>query len=283
MGKEARRKRDKRKKTKKTKKPADTGRTIEFDDETAAALREQFSAFERRFGRAPGPDDPLFFDPDLDVPTPITPVKAEAEIVGAMRAAGADPAFIYAYQQTGLILTEMNLDKVSEADRAEWDEAIDRYRRTHDGPVERDEAAAMITQIAVTLADLVINDDGEAFFTMIDALPTEEDNGLTIAMLFGTYAKWLVAARERTTVDDTMIEEAVTWARGRSGEKGADAIDAVAGLLRRDAEGTVSEMLERVGNDLVMVVSLAMLAAGLAVALGCDSAGQLIAIVEPDE
>jgi hypothetical protein len=37
------------------------------------ALVEQRKAFVKKFGREPGPDDPVFFDPDKDVPTPIDP------------------------------------------------------------------------------------------------------------------------------------------------------------------------------------------------------------------
>jgi hypothetical protein len=37
------------------------------------ALLEQGKAFIDKFGREPGPEDPVFFDPDKDVPTPIGP------------------------------------------------------------------------------------------------------------------------------------------------------------------------------------------------------------------
>jgi len=35
------------------------------------ALVEQRAAFRAKFGRDPGPNDPLLFDPDKDKPTPI--------------------------------------------------------------------------------------------------------------------------------------------------------------------------------------------------------------------
>lgn len=284
MGKEARRKRNKRNKQKKTeKRPASTGKIVELDGETAIAMREQLAAFERRFGRAAGPDDPVFFDPDFDVPTPITAVKAEAAIVEGLRAAGADPAYVYAVQHTGLLLTEANVDKVSDADRSEWSEAINRYHQIHDRPVAKDEIRAMMTQLAVFLVDLVLNDDGRTFFATVDALPSQEDDGLTVALLFGTFAGWLVGAREQPTVDDATIEEAVVWASARVGRSGTDAVEAVAGLLRRNAVGTMNEMFEQVNDDRVMVVSLAILAAGLAVALRCESADELLAVIEPDE
>ena len=47
--------------------------------------RAQFIA---KFGREPGPGDPVFFDPDKDVPTPLDPSKVRADLVRAMRRAG---------------------------------------------------------------------------------------------------------------------------------------------------------------------------------------------------
>jgi hypothetical protein len=36
------------------------------------ALLEQREAFIKKFGREPGPGDPVFFDPDADTPTQIS-------------------------------------------------------------------------------------------------------------------------------------------------------------------------------------------------------------------
>jgi hypothetical protein len=56
------------------------------------ALVEQRKAFIEKFGREPGPDDLVFFDPDKDVPTPIDPARMEADLEKAIRDAGIDPA-----------------------------------------------------------------------------------------------------------------------------------------------------------------------------------------------
>ena len=56
------------------------------------ALLEQRKAFIEKFGREPGPDDPVFFDPDKDVPTPIDPARMDADLEKAIRDAGIDPA-----------------------------------------------------------------------------------------------------------------------------------------------------------------------------------------------
>jgi hypothetical protein len=56
------------------------------------ALLEQRKAFIEKFGRGPGPDDPVFFDPDKDVPTPMDPARFDADLEKAIRDSGIDPA-----------------------------------------------------------------------------------------------------------------------------------------------------------------------------------------------
>jgi hypothetical protein len=53
-----------------------------------AALLEQRKAFIEKFGREPGPGDPVFFDPDKDVPTPIDPDRMNADLEKALRDSG---------------------------------------------------------------------------------------------------------------------------------------------------------------------------------------------------
>jgi hypothetical protein len=59
-----------------------------------------------------------------------------------MRPAGLDPAFIYAFEKTGLLVTEQNhrlipendlagWDAAIEDDLAGWDAAIEEYQRKH--------------------------------------------------------------------------------------------------------------------------------------------------------
>ncbi len=47
------------------------------------SLKRQWERFIEEFGQQPGPGDPLFFDPDYDVPTPSDGVEAEKSIVGS--------------------------------------------------------------------------------------------------------------------------------------------------------------------------------------------------------
>ena len=108
-------------------------RVVEVDEETAKALELQIEAFREKFGREPEPDDPLFFDPDADTPVPIDVEEVSAQIIKAMASAGLDPAKIYAFHRTGLMVTETNLHLLSAEDLDEWQAAIDEYNEKTKG------------------------------------------------------------------------------------------------------------------------------------------------------
>ena len=84
-------------------------------------------AFVEKHGREPGPDDPLF--PDLPHPE-----RLEAIMVDDMKAAGLDPAFIHAFERTGLLVTQQNQHLIPEEDLAEWDAAIEEYEAKYRKP-----------------------------------------------------------------------------------------------------------------------------------------------------
>ena len=65
-------------------------RVIKMDKELHEAIVRQLESFKEKFGREAGPDDPLFFDPDYDVPTPFTEAKVKRELIEAARKAGLD-------------------------------------------------------------------------------------------------------------------------------------------------------------------------------------------------
>ena len=65
-------------------------KVIKMDKELHEAIRQQLENFKEKFGREPGPDDPLFFDPDCDVPIPLRESKLRKELSEAARKAGLD-------------------------------------------------------------------------------------------------------------------------------------------------------------------------------------------------
>jgi hypothetical protein len=70
---------------------------VKMSPELRQALLDQRIAFVAKFGREPGPDDPLFFDPDEDVPTPICPERTRADLTETMRKAGIGEEKIRAF------------------------------------------------------------------------------------------------------------------------------------------------------------------------------------------
>jgi hypothetical protein len=99
-------------------------KSVPMSDEVAQALQEQRQKFIDKHGREPGPNDPIFFDmPPLE--------HIEHKMVQAMKAAGLDPAFIYAYEKTGLLVTEQNQHMIPENDLDEWEAAIREYETKH--------------------------------------------------------------------------------------------------------------------------------------------------------
>jgi hypothetical protein len=99
-------------------------KSMPMSPEVAGVLEEQRRKFIEKYGREPGPDDPIFFD----MPHP---EHLEHGIVQAMKAAGLDPAIIYAYEQTGLLVTEQNQHLIPDKDLDEWAAAIREYQEEH--------------------------------------------------------------------------------------------------------------------------------------------------------
>jgi hypothetical protein len=53
-------------------------------------------------------------------------------MVIAMEANGVNPALIYAYEKTGLLVSEENQHLIPDTDLAEWQAAIEEYSQLHE-------------------------------------------------------------------------------------------------------------------------------------------------------
>lgn len=93
--------------------------TEDFHDE----LLGQIDSVRDQLGREPSPDDPLF--PGINFE------RTEHEIALAMQASGIDPAIIYAFTETGLLVSEENQHLLTDQQLDQWEDAIDRYRDSH--------------------------------------------------------------------------------------------------------------------------------------------------------
>ena len=96
-------------------------KSIPITEEVNEVLQELRQAFIEEHGREPEPDELLF--PNLPHPEHL-----EAMMVEDMKAAGMDPAFIYAFEKTGLLVSEENQHLIPEKDLREWKAAIEEFR-----------------------------------------------------------------------------------------------------------------------------------------------------------
>ena len=108
-------------------------RSVPLGDEMVSLLKEQEVKFIAKHGRPPRPEDPIF-DPE-ETPDDDT---YEKEMSGAMEKAGIDPALIYAFKKTGVLLTEMNQHLVPTKDAEAFQAAVDEYREQHGGDQDPD-------------------------------------------------------------------------------------------------------------------------------------------------
>ncbi len=100
-------------------------KSLPMSAELAEVIEQQQRKFQEKHDRDIGPNNKLFFDaPPLE--------HVVHFMVEAMKKAGLDPAIIYAFEKTGLLVTEENQHLLSEKDLAEWEAAIDAYE-AHQG------------------------------------------------------------------------------------------------------------------------------------------------------
>jgi hypothetical protein len=101
-------------------------RTVPLDAGALEALEAQRQLFEAKFGRPPGPSDPIFFDPDADEPVPINEATVERESARLFRGMGLSEAFVFANKTTGVLPCRTNLDLLPPGD---FEEFLDAYRQ----------------------------------------------------------------------------------------------------------------------------------------------------------
>lgn len=68
-------------------------------------LRQEFV---EKFGREPGPNDPLLFDPGKEVPTRLPRGEIAKKIIAGMFRAEMPGELIYAYSKAGVLVSDEN-------------------------------------------------------------------------------------------------------------------------------------------------------------------------------
>lgn len=103
-------------------------KAVPVNMEAADMLHELFTVlFRQKFGREPGPDDPVVFDPHADTPQRLTNEKHAQLLADMGAAAGLPPHFVYAMRQTGFIVTESNKSVMPKQKIEEWERAMEEY------------------------------------------------------------------------------------------------------------------------------------------------------------
>ena len=156
------------------------GKAIRLDRGGEAMLEAQVRRFEETFGRPPGPDDPLFFDPDAGQPQPVSLPGLESATVGMLEAAGVCPAWIYAYQHTDGLLPRPDGSFATDRDQAEWDEAVGRYLKLHGpaGEVDHEAETRRLQALTAGVTLLMAADDpayGAVLAAQLAAAGGQED------------------------------------------------------------------------------------------------------------
>jgi outer membrane protein TolC len=96
------------------------------EQQAQAILQQRLEQFKQRFGREPGQADRVFFQaPSLDA--------AVDGISKAMESSEIDPAFVYAFRKTGLIVVSENMAELTGAELQVFQDAADEYRNIKTG------------------------------------------------------------------------------------------------------------------------------------------------------
>lgn len=101
------------------------------DKELEEAYADQKAAFRSKFGRDRLPGEPLFFDPDSDVPTFIDPARVLREVGEALSEAGLQPDILHAVARTGFIPSDESFSNLAPDDQAEFRDAVAEYHALH--------------------------------------------------------------------------------------------------------------------------------------------------------
>ena len=106
-------------------------------EDLRALLEAQRTAFVARFGREPGPDDPVFFDdpgPDVTDAHPqhrtVESVVAALSQPGMAEELGLEPAFLKALIELEYAVSDDNRHLFTAHEVAAFEEAVERHRRT---------------------------------------------------------------------------------------------------------------------------------------------------------
>lgn len=205
--------------------PTRGGDVVHLVPAAADAIRAQYRRFEEKFGRPPGPDDPIFFDPDSDEPTPLSLLDAERESTALLEAAGVHPAWVYANQHTGGLLPRPDGTFADDANTRDWNEAVDRYLRAHPGESIDDHAeAAKYRTLMGTLSLGTATSDPEHAAALIARLTRTDDGDEEVDLVRALLTALAPDLTARLRTEPALRQRAMELARAWVGQDLAERV-----------------------------------------------------------
>lgn len=245
-------------------------------EQMSEAFAAQTEVFRTKFGRDPGPDDPLFFDPDADEPVALSRQgfdQALSDIAERAAEIGVDPAMIHAWREVGYIVTQENRHTFSAEEVRAFTNAVARH---HDELDDEDdeptpgELARTVNEGMSTIVTKILDtrdpDWAHNVTAGTDALE-EDDAGYILSLMFATLAAWLTGTRENGLSPDG-ARATLEWIRTELGPSTAASAMVMAGMIGHpDAPDlTVDEAAARLDGGILEV--MIWLATGLVATAG---------------
>ncbi|GAJ79227.1 hypothetical protein NBRGN_004_00900 [Nocardia brasiliensis NBRC 14402] len=226
------------------------GRTVRVDPDLKEALRALEDSFREKFGRDPNPDDPVLFDPDQAMPTPISET-ALSDIWQSIADNTTDrriSAFVLAAKEVGYLVTEDNEELFSQDEREAFYEAVDFQLRLQDmSPLES--TSLVLRQIIQGILDGSADWQAPRRFIqhVVDADESDSDFGPSLVeLLILTPIAWLNHLKRRG-VSEWDLREAVNWLdKEHGGSEVCGAAAAIATIFWSTAN--VSKLEEHLGK-----------------------------------
>ena len=99
---------------------------VPMTKEVSELLKQHRANLEKKLGRPVQPDDPVF--PELAA---LSEEDLKKQLIDDFQKVGIRPVLIYAFEKTGLMVTEQNKHLIPDVDLAEWDDAVEEYYELH--------------------------------------------------------------------------------------------------------------------------------------------------------
>jgi hypothetical protein len=242
----------------------------------AQVLEGQHERFRQKFGREMRGDDPVFFDPHADTPTPMAPEAMDAsfrrtfdELIEQADEIGVDPAFLKASWDLGFMVTTDNQHLFSAADIQAWQDTVEFYQDEDDEFDDEFDVDDLFDLLAEELQEVVAatiqqRSPAPARLLATRVMQTDMDvNAETqpsddadqdapgISLAFAVLAGWLSSAREKHAAVPHMDDRVLSWVEKNLGTEYAQIAEKATGIIGGEPHGdtTVQDLADALDTD----------------------------------